>query len=354
MHQSTFKAVVLGLPFALSLACGSSEPRHAWDKTIIPGTGPMAGISNTNGSDPSRAAAYVPPTDLGCSSRAQQILILDFRSGWWAGGGGGDFAPKALTAVVGACPATSVDYHHFETKSHIKCVYSAQSGGGCQDLQPAVTADDIRKSFELKAAADYTQLWILSGSDQDASDLPVGDSLFQAVVEDTKGACIPTLIAAGDGYVSHANTLTTDFGLGNVFTSKTNPPGFFMAALQQVAMTSEIQAPGLSGHLLFKEVPSVSDHVKSMLQQARGDTMAIAVPEPHIYQVIAKDADGAPIVAVGAAKVAGDGYRPFVFDSGWQRMYTIPSHPGTAQYLKNLVMYMGLVGCKAAPIGPPK
>ena len=54
---------------------------------------------------------------------------------------------------------------------------------------------------------------------------------------------------------------------------------------------------------------------------------------------------------IGAAKLPNDGYRPIIFDAGWQRMYVL-GDPGTAQYLKNIVMYMGLVGCKAAPIGP--
>jgi hypothetical protein len=57
-------------------------------------------------------------------------------------------------------------------------------------------------------------------------------------------------------------------------------------------------------------------------------------------------------IAVGASKLAGDGYRPFIFGAGWQRMYALGQDPGTGQYLKNIVMYLSLVGCKAAPIGP--
>ena len=39
--------------------------------------------------------------------------------------------------------------------------------------------------------------------------------------------------------------------------------------------------------------------------------------------------------------------------SSWQRMYTLASDAGTGQYLKNIVMYLSLVGCKAAPIRQP-
>ncbi len=357
-----FGARGLALPLVIAaVACGSSDQRRGWDNTTSTGSnGPIPSFSDKGGSTPAStpagAAAYVPPNELGCSSRAQEILIVDFRSGWWAGGGGGGYTDTALKAVVGACPSTSVDYHHFEIQMHVKCVYKSgatgTSNGGCQNLNAAITVDDIRSSFEKKSAADYTQIWVLSGSDQDKSDIPTGDALFQGVVSDTKGACIPMLVAAGDGFVTHANTITSDFGLGNVFTAKTNPPSFFMAAFA-VNATSAIQGPSLKSHLLFKNVPSITDRVATMMQQAHGDSLAITAPDPHIYEVIANDDQGSPTVAVGAAKVSGDGYRPFVFDSGWQRMYTLQD-PGTAQYLKNLVMYMGLVGCKAAPIGPPK
>jgi hypothetical protein len=102
-------------------------------------------------------------------------------------------------------------------------------------------------------------------------------------------------------------------------------------------------------------VTSIVDRVSNgIMQQAKGDGLAPGVAQPNIYDVIATDSAGSPTIAVGAAKVSGDGYRPFVFDSGWQRMYALGQDPGTDQYLKNLVMYMGLVGCKAAPIGPPK
>jgi hypothetical protein len=362
-HFTLGASATFALPLVvLAAACGSSEQRRGWDgQPGVPASGSAPSFSSSNndankgdsGEAPG-AATYIPPTELGCSSRAQEILILDFRSGWWAGGGGGPFTGTALTAVVGACPATKVDYHHFETQMHLKCVYRSGNGGGCVDLNPAVTVTDIIQSFEEKSAADYTQIWVLSGSDQDKSDIPVGDALFQGVFNDTKGACIPMLVAAGDGFVTHANSIAADFGIGQAFKSRTNPPSFFSVGLSQAHSTATIAAPKLTQHLLFQNVPSITDSVANSIQHARGDTLAASAPGPAIYDVIAQDSDGNPTIAVGAAKLAGDGYRPFIFDSGWQRMYTLGQDPGTDQYLKNLVMWMGLVGCKAAPIGPPK
>ena len=50
-------------------------------------------------------------------------------------------ASGAISAVVGACPQTSVDYHHFEIQMHVKCVYRSGVKGACQELSPAVTVD---------------------------------------------------------------------------------------------------------------------------------------------------------------------------------------------------------------------
>jgi hypothetical protein len=151
--------------------------------------------------------------------------------------------------------------------------------------------------------------------------------------------------------MTHASTIAKDLQMGDVFAQETNPPSFFSVAMGPAAATSSISGAALKPHLLFKGVSSIVDTVGFFVSSAHGDALAASVPAPHIYDVIATDNAGRPTIAVGAAKLPGDGYRPFIFDAGWQRMYVL-NDPGTAQYLKNIVMYMGLVGCKAAPIGP--
>ena len=299
-------------------------------------------------------SGYNVPTKLGCSTRAQDILILDFRSGWWAGGGGGEFSSTALPAVVGSCADTSVDYHHFENQMHAKCVYSTSGGGSCQLLKSAVTVTDILGSFELTSVNDYTQIWVLSGSSQDPTDIPAGDALFQGVLGETTGACIPMLIASGDGFVTHADTVAQDLGMGSVFTEETTPPSFFSVAEVPAHSTSTLSGSQLKPHLLLTGVTSLVDTVASFTGAAHGDSLAASVPSPTVYNVIATDGAGNPTIAVGASKLAGDGYRPFIFDAGWQRMYTLGKEPTTARYLTNIVMYLSLVGCKAAPIAQPK
>jgi hypothetical protein len=299
----------------------------------------------------SNPTTFTPPTELGCPSRKQEILCLDFRSGWWSGGGGGPYSGTVLPAVVNSCPKTTIDYHHFETSTHVKCNYAEGAGGSCQTLSPAVDVNDIRATFVHPNVGDYTQIWVLSGSDQDKSDIPTGDALFQGILGDTTGACIPLLVAAGDGFMTHAKTIAGDLGMGDVFTEETNPPSFFSVAIGAAQATSTISGSAMKPHILFKGSTSLVDKVGSFFGAAHGDSLAESVPAPAIYDVIAHDSSGKAAIAVGAAKLKGDGYRPFIFDAGWQRMYVL-SDPGTAQYLKNIVQWMGLVGCKAAPIGP--
>jgi hypothetical protein len=345
---------------AVLIACGSSSERAAFDDGTAP-AGSNGGLGGTTDpslptggpkSNPESAGAFVPPTELGCSSRAQDILVLDFRSGWWSGGGGGGYSGVVLPAVVNACPKTQVDYHHFETTMHVRCIYREGSGGSCNTIGAAVSVADIRASFVHPNVGDYTQIWVLSGSDQDQSDIPTGDQLFKDILGDTRGTCIPLLIGAGDGFMTHAKSIANELGMGSdVFRQETNPPSFFSVAMGAAQSQSTISGSAMKPHLVFKGSSSLADKVGSFFGQAHGDSLAETVPPPTIYDVIAHDSTGKASIAIGAAKVSGDGYRPFIFDAGWQRMYVL-SDPSTAQYLKNIVMYMGLVGCKAAPIGP--
>jgi hypothetical protein len=116
---------------------------------------------------------------------------------------------------------------------------------------------------------------------------------------------------------------------------------------------SSLSGSSLTKHVLFTGVTSIVDKVGQIFQQSQGDSLAASIGGPSSYEVIARDGAGNPTIAVGAAIVAGQSPRPFIFDAGWQRMYALGQDPGTGQYLKNIVMYLSLVGCKAAPIGVP-
>ncbi|HEX8793645.1 MAG TPA: hypothetical protein VF765_22030 [Polyangiaceae bacterium] len=378
MHKPTRLPLVFALGAALVTACGASPGEHSegfgnsdpsgggssssGGSSGSGGGGNLAGgdggptFGGMDGGSTTSSGTYTPPTALGCSTRAQDIVVFDFRSGWWTGGGGGDFAAVALPVVTSACPGTSVDYHHFENVMHVKCLYQSGSTGSCKQMAAANTVADILSTLEHSSVADYTQIWVLSGSDQDPSDIPVGDALFQGVLSATTGACIPMLVAAGDGFVTHANTVTNDLGMGTVFTEETTPPGFFSVAGLPAQPDSYLTGAQLSQHLLFKGVSSLVDTVKQQFgnattQTSKSDSIAASVPGGAVYQVIAHDGSGNATIAVGAASVgSGQAPRPFIFDSGWQRTYGLGQNAATQQYVKNIVMYLSLVGCKAAPI----
>lgn len=305
----------------------------------------MGGVDGAGGSTTSTS------TDLAklvCPEVPQQILVLDFRSGWWSGGGGGTFHDLALQAVVQACPNVWVEYHHFEVSIRVKCVESTQGGPGCQELYEELpaTAEAVQALFEKPSWDDYTQVWILSGSELDATDVTLTGVLFDHFLAQTQGSCIPVLVGAGDGFITHGNAVTSELGIGEVLSTELASPGFFSVQLDpNVAVGTRMYAGSeLSGHALFQDVDSIADAVSNAQQSTHGDSVQDGNPA---YQVVAHDSAGRPAIAVGAIDLPGDGDRPFVIDAGFQRYYGMQPAEGTYTLLQNLVKYLGNVGCKA-------
>jgi hypothetical protein len=291
-------------------------------------------------------------TELTCAESQQEILVLDFRSGWWTGGGGGDFADVALAAMVEPCSNIHVEYHHFEVDFRIKCTAISGSVPSCQQVTGAISqasAQEILSWFEQSTWDDYTQVWILSGSELDAADVALTGSLFNHFLGETNGSCIPALIGAGDGFIDHGNAVAAELGLGQVFSTELAQPGFFSVAFttlpNYVNVDSYMQSgTELESHLLFTEVGSLVDTVSSDFQTAHGDS--VNESDSH-YDVIAHDTAGRPSIAVGEIVLAGGDDRPFIIDAGFQRYYAGGYDADTRKFLQNMVLYLGLVGCKA-------
>ncbi|MEZ4444492.1 MAG: hypothetical protein R3B72_35790 [Polyangiaceae bacterium] len=293
-------------------------------------------------------SVIVPPvTELSCPEVAQEILVLDFRSGWWSGGGGGNFADSILRTMSEVC-TTKVEYHHFEIDFRVKCSY-AGGAGSCTTTQDAIasaTLNQILTWFDEASWDEYTQVWILSGSEQDATDVAVSGALFDHFLSETNGSCVPALIGGGDGFITHGNAVTAELGLGEVFHMELPAPSFFsvMAEAPPYWVTVNGSTTALEDHVLFTDVTSLVDVVgNSFGQVTHGDSLVSS----DRYQVIAHDSAGRPTIAVGAIDLPGDGDRPFILDAGLQRFYGIGQDASTTHYLQNLVQYLGLVGCKA-------
>lgn len=313
-------------------------------------TGGQSGVViGGDGGTPSRGA---PVTEIVCPTVAQDILVLDFRSGWWTGGGGGDFANTVLAAMVQPCANLRVEYHHFEVDVRFKCVAGSTVAPSCQELggeTSDASPQDVFGWFDNGTWNDYTQVWVLSGSELDMADVALSGSLFQHFLEETRGSCTPVFVGAGDGFIDHGNSVTTELGLGNVFSTDLQFPGFFSVAMGNVATQVAIdgrmqQGAQFDGHLLFTGVGSMADAVSTGFQSAHGDLLKHS--SPH-YDVIADDTAGRPAIAIGLLALAGGDDRPVILDAGMQRYYAAGHDAETRRFLQNLVMYLGLVGCKA-------
>jgi len=293
-------------------------------------------------------------TELKCSDVAQEILVLDFRSGWWSGGGGGEFYDVALAQMAQTCSNITVEYHHFEVDFIISCLFD-NLGGSCQNNPGDINAlsqAQILALFEQPSWDDYTQVWILSGSEQDAADVSLTGGLMTHFLAETNNSCIPVLVAAGDGFIDHGNTVTGALGLGTVFSTEYPLPNFFSVAqgFGPVSITSTM-SPNAAGsaHVLFSDVDTMVDGLSSAFQTTHGDSLDANNPA---YEILATDSSGRPAIAAGFLQIPGDEERPFILDSGFQRFYAMGQHEGTSRYLRNIVQYFGLVGCKAPP--PPE
>jgi len=319
------------------------------------GSTDLGGSGASNGFDPGEGgnSGFPPVNDIHCPPVAQEILVLDFRSGWWSGGGGGSFHEVALPAMVEVCPDIAVEYHHFEVDFRIKCLAAQGTTSGCQNISyqsSQLSSAEVEALFEKPQWDDYTQVWILSGSVLDAADVSLSGTLFHHFLDQSQGSCIPVFVGAGDGFIDHGNTVTAELGLGNVFSTVLPMPGFFSMEMSMpansVGVSTRLHAGAeLQPHVLFSNVESIADVVTNVMATARGDSLT----DSAAYHVIAVDSGGKPAIAVGEIELPGDDDRPVVFDAGLQRIYAIGDDPGTLTYLQNLVQYLGLVGCKADP-----
>jgi hypothetical protein len=332
-------------------ACAATRDASEWP-TASDGSGGASTGQGEGGADLTgeggSTSSGLDPAGVGCPEVAQEIIILDFRSGWWSGGGGGQFYDVALSTLAETCGSVSVEYHHFEVALRVKCLFGPSIASGCQEInEPAPsTPDGLIALFEKPNWNDYTQIWVLSGSEFDATDVALTGQVFEHFLGQTKGSCIPVLIGAGDGFVTHGNAVTSGLGIGQVFSTEFVQPGFFSVAFDAAVNVDSRMYAGsnLASHVLFQGVDSIADTVSNSAQFTHGDSIAEGSPS---YQVIAHDSNGRPAIAIGAIELPDDGDRPFIIDAGFQRYYGMQAADGTRTLLQNMAKYLGNVGCKA-------
>ena len=312
------------------------------------------------------------PNPISCS-KPQHILILDFRSGWWNGSGGGGampyispptgfngvdaggytrddaangFSPTIFPLIANSCPGTRLEYHHFlaDPWGVLVCNYPAPAG------QPMCVGSPTSASVAFGESDwnNYSQIWVLSGSELDVSDITAASALFKKIITASKTTCLPFFVGLGSGFVDHGNRVGELLGIGEIATTNLAKPNFWVYRADAVAV-STIKRTELRTHVLFSGVDFLADVIKHDVGDAtiEGD----ALIDNPLVEVIAKDNANRPSIGVGRIAATQDlkWGRPFVLDAGMQRFFLVgrPEHKGTLQYLRNLTNYLGSVGCKS-------
>jgi hypothetical protein len=242
--------------------------------------------------------------------------------------------------ITDTCPGTRLEYHHVLAEWRLKCVYPQPAGAKlCHgNLAPEVALGE----GDWNA---YTQIWILSGSEMDHSDLTVASALFTKIGNATKATCLPVFLGFGDGFIDHANRAAEILGIGPIAATTLPMPNFWVY-LPDAMEVSNMTGAMLGAHILFTGVAALTDVVQHVGNQSiEGDAL---INNP-LVEVITKDNASRPSIGVGRVPATNDlrWGRPFVVDAGMQRFYTADKNPQTLVYLRNVIRYLGSVGCRS-------
>lgn len=323
------------------------------------GTGGI-GLGVGGGGGGSEEGTLHVPDELACAPNDQSLLIIDLRSGWWSGDGG-DYHTVVLDQIFNVadpvtdqpCNNISIEYHYFIQGLTRTCLYKPGSGPICQDedLPATLTFQDFLSYF-VTPFDELTQTWILSGSQLDPADLEITAEFFVQFVDMIADHCMPMLLAADDCFIDHGNIIGQAMGMGAVF-SHAQPfcPQFVgVSASMAPTITAEsIMESGnhLSDHILFTGVDNIADGVRADFGTMGNPTGDSLVQVPGL-QLIATNTSNNPQIGEAFIEMPGEKYpRPIILDAGWDRMWAVAGHQGTSTYMRNLVLYMGLIGCIA-------
>ena len=139
-----------------------------------------------------------------CPDQPQDILVYDLKSGWWAGDGG-SFADDLLSDLTATCSTITVEFHHYLIGNSQDKIF-ANGTSTPTDREPS------------KLAADYDQIWVLSGAEEDHVDLRVDSEEFLAISQHIQESAANLFVTGGRNNIYHANDLSSSLGLGEVFS----------------------------------------------------------------------------------------------------------------------------------------
>lgn len=260
-----------------------------------------------------------PPTD--CSD--EQILVIDLKSGWWAGDGGETFQSFVRDEIEKrSCSGNliGVEYHHILMAS------------------PELKAGS---KFYKKDFKTYTQVWLLSGALADSMDIRLNEPNFQDFLQQIKTHKPRLFIGAGFGSADHANELARQILWGTEIFDVEVAHGEILAVRSDNVFVQSYATALATGNLFSGVSGPIADVVKvgrggnmDPAKTAGADEILPLEGVTSLAQCVTVD-QNRTVPCVGVA--AYNGFN-IVLDSGLARFYAIQTgHEPTKQYFRNIV-----------------
>lgn len=270
-----------------------------------------------------------------CPKKSQVVLILDMKSGWWAGDAG-DFFKTLLGDINKACGEKfTFEFHHLMSNENTYQVFP----NGQPGIGSVTDADKVALKSDWSL---YDQIWVLSGSLGDELDMRVWAPVFAAIVAKIKASGASLFIGSGNGNLTHANALTEGLGLDARFATDLPEGPVVPATLKFSVITRLNLGVELTSHSLFSGVKAIADTVE-IQNPFGGGSSGITLKSDYLqpgaeFAVVGKNTAGKPSIAVRQ----GSSYK-VILDTGLQRFYPIKSgdEKDTLRYLENIAV--GLV-----------
>jgi hypothetical protein len=258
-----------------------------------------------------------------CPPIDQTVLVIDLKSGWWAGDAG-NFFTRILNTITAKCNGKmSLEYHHITYKNNVITDTGVIYPGG-----QTITG------FQKQTWKEYDQIWLLSGDSGDSEDLRNDDPYYQSLEAQIVNSGSAILIGAGFGSVYHANSLSTALGFGPLFI-----PGKTHGIVSKITTINVLDrlsmGTHLSEHALFSRgVQNIANNVQLEKKTVTTDFLAGA---PTGGMIIGTS-EGKGTIAV--TTLAND--RRIILEAGLQRFYGIynQEEKDTLIYLENTLSYL--------------
>lgn len=317
-----------------------------------------AGIDNRNPGDDNSAGTDSRNTDIqspkeNCEDKDQDILILDFKSGWWDSNGGRVYKDLYKKIIKGACTTTlNVEYHHL-FKGRQQYYYNDKTLRIKNSNDGSILVNLIKKKLN-----DYPQVWILSGYESSGTDDLVGTDheWFIELKKEILTLPVNMFIGAGDGAIAHANEIlkskvdTLNGFANDIIKTKRSKGAMILDGemgldLYNIKIITKI-TPTNGPHNIFKGVNELADSV-SLSNYFKSNKIVDSdiIIEPSITPIAeCSNQSKETYTCIG---IVAKGKKRILIDSGMHRLYGEISQSGELlgdygrkKYLENIVSYL--------------